>query len=115
LPNMETGANHNCKNQHVYQFCIFLITTHIKTIGLAYHRSRPTLMSLSTFIVQIQRDGGKPGCSYRAFQSQKLIIPCDPGSQSGRPGRLSPNLSDPWTGQISSGPESPGSHLGSTR
>ena len=77
--------------------------------------SRPTLMSLSTFMVQIQWDGGKPGCSYRAFQSQKLIIPCDPGSQSGRPGRLSPNLSDPWTGQISSGPESPGSHLGSTR
>ena len=45
-------------------------------------------------------------CSYRGFPQPTLSTPCDPGSQSGRPGSLSPNQSDQsWAS----------SHLGSTR
>ncbi|CAL8396514.1 unnamed protein product [Gadus morhua 'NCC'] len=52
--------------------------------------------------------GGKPGCSYRGFPEPTPSTPCDTGSQSGRPGSLSPNQS------VQSSPL-PGSNLGATR
>ncbi|CAL8396541.1 unnamed protein product [Gadus morhua 'NCC'] len=42
-------------------------------------------------VVVLLVSGGKPGCSYRGFPQPTLSTPCDPGSQSGRPGSLSPN------------------------
>ena len=44
-------------------------------------------------VVALLVSGGKPGCSYRGFPQPTLSTPCDPGSQSGRPGSLSPNQS----------------------
>ncbi|CAL8357878.1 unnamed protein product [Gadus morhua 'NCC'] len=32
--------------------------------------------------------GGNPGCTYRGIPQPTLSTPCDPGSQSGRPGSL---------------------------
>ena len=50
--------------------------------------------------------GVNPGCTYRGIPQPTLSTPCDPGSQSGRPGSLSRNQSDQsWAS----------SHLGSTR
>ena len=57
-------------------------------------------------VVLLLVSGGNPGCSYRGIPQPTLSTPCDPGSQSGRPGSLSPNQSDQsWAS----------SHLGSTR
>ena len=50
-------------------------------------------------VVVLLVSGGKPGCSYRGFPEPTLSTPCDPGSQSGRLGSLSPNQSDQSCGQ----------------
>ena len=51
-------------------------------------------------VVVLLVSGGKPGCSYRGFPQPTLSTPCDPGSQSGRPGSLSPNQSDQSFGRL---------------
>ena len=57
-------------------------------------------------VVVLRVSGGNPGCTYRGIPQPTLSTPCDPGSQSGRPGSLSPNQSDQsWAS----------SHLGFTR